>query len=319
MAGNDKALSLRAAWYSFGLNMKQQDVASLLGLSRSKANRLVSSVKESHSIYYSIDGNPGELLGLEEQLSNAFDLKTCAVCDAPVKEDPFYSLGGTSLIEEGAHQLRAIMATLEATSVGFGKSRTVKKVVERLSIPYQDDYSWIGLQGCFGANLETNPFEIIADICDKAGGQGYLLPVSAALNSYNDAQMAFKVKEVSDVLLKAKKASLYVLSIGSIQNTEAIADILGFSEQQISNLRHRNVVGDILGHFLDSRGQQVTGNGIPTALSLALSDLKKNRTFVVAGGDAKADALIASLRGGYISDLVTDSQTAKQVLKEVVT
>ena len=80
---------------------------------------------------------------------------------------------------------------------------------------------------------------------------------------------------------------------------------------------HLGAVGDILGYFFDAKGDVVTDIKIHNELiGLPLSALKTIPVRVgVAGGENKAEAIAAAMKGGYINALVTDQDTAAAILR----
>lgn len=79
----------------------------------------------------------------------------------------------------------------------------------------------------------------------------------------------------------------------------------------------KGAVGDILGYFFDAKGDVVTDIKIHNELiGLPLSSLKTIPVRVgVAGGENKAEAIAAAMKGGYINALVTDQDTAAAILR----
>ncbi|MCE1741494.1 transcriptional regulator LsrR, partial [Enterobacter hormaechei] len=81
-------------------------------------------------------------------------------------------------------------------------------------------------------------------------------------------------------------------------------------------LGRKGAVGDILGYFFNTEGELVSDIDIHQELiGISLSELKTIPNVIgVAGGIEKADAIVAALKGGYISSLVTEEQTARAML-----
>ena len=66
--------------------------------------------------------------------------------------------------------------------------------------------------------------------------------------------------------------------------------------------------------LLDKGSQIIVSADCPTALAIPLSELSSHRSLVIAGGLQKTEVLRASLKGGYITDLVTDIESAAHIL-----
>ena len=310
----DKSLSLRAAWYTYGAGLKQNQVADLLQESRPKINRMLTAARNSGFISYSVEGDPQHLLELEASLMQRYCLKSCFITRSPDPGESLCELGGQAVIEAGVHQFQTLMSKLAIQTVGLGKGRTIRELSTRLSLPYNDDYTWVALQGCLGISHETNPFDIIEDLCDSLGGEGYLLPLAAIARSAHEAKLALQRHGISDVLHMAKSAKLKVLGVGAINNTPHLSEIFGLVPHEITLLKHAGAVGDILGNFIDKEGQIIVSADCPTALAIPLSELSSHRSLVIAGGLQKTEVLRASLKGGYITDLVTDIESAAHIL-----
>jgi lsr operon transcriptional repressor len=75
-------------------------------------------------------------------------------------------------------------------------------------------------------------------------------------------------------------------------------------------------VGEILGYFLNAEGDGVDELEIHRELlGVTLDELAQLPTIVgVAGGEEKADAIYAALKGRRINGLVTEETTARAVL-----
>jgi lsr operon transcriptional repressor len=132
------------------------------------------------------------------------------------------------------------------------------------------------------------------------------------------AEILKRESSVRDVLLAASAADVAVVGIGSV-NQKRDATILrsGYiSEGEQLMYARKGAVGDILGYFLQADGEQVDDLPIHRELlGISLTELAQLPTIVgVAGGEDKADAIYAALRGRRINGLVTEEATARAVL-----
>ena len=78
----------------------------------------------------------------------------------------------------------------------------------------------------------------------------------------------------------------------------------------------KGAVGDILGYFLNADGERIDELEIHRELlGVTLDELAQLPVIVgVAGGEEKADAIYAALKGRRINGLVTEETTARAVL-----
>jgi len=89
------------------------------------------------------------------------------------------------------------------------------------------------------------------------------------------------------------------------------------ADNQWQELIQQGAVGDIMGRFLVSEGQAVDALANRCAVGLSLEDIAGKRLMAVAGGAEKADAILAALRTGVITDLVTDVAAAQALINKV--
>ena len=124
---------------------------------------------------------------------------------------------------------------------------------------------------------------------------------------------------VKDVLLAAQAADVAIVGIGAVsQQDDATIIRSGYiSQGEQLMIGRKGAVGDILGYFFDAKGDVVTDIKIHNELiGLPLSSLKTIPVRVgVAGGENKAEAIAAAMKGGYINALVTDQDTAAAILR----
>ena len=77
----------------------------------------------------------------------------------------------------------------------------------------------------------------------------------------------------------------------------------------------KEVVGEVCTHFYDCNGTAVEPPFRDRIISVMLDDYMKIPVRIgIAGGKEKTEAISAAVKGGYINVLITDLQTAKELL-----
>jgi lsr operon transcriptional repressor len=145
-----------------------------------------------------------------------------------------------------------------------------------------------------------------------------MIPAPLRVSSAEVAGILKRETSVRDVILAATAADVAVVGIGSV-NQRRDATILrsGYiSEGEQLMYARKGAVGDILGYFLNAEGECVEELEIhKELLGVTLDELAQLPTIVgVAGGEEKADAIYAALKGRRINGLVTEETTARAVL-----
>ncbi|PQN73689.1 transcriptional regulator LsrR, partial [Shigella flexneri] len=146
-----------------------------------------------------------------------------------------------------------------------------------------------------------------------------IIPAPLRASSADIARTLKNENCVKDVLLAAQAADVAIVGIGAVsQQDDATIIRSGYiSQGEQLMIGRKGAVGDILGYFFDAKGDVVTDIKIHNELiGLPLSALKTIPVRVgVAGGENKAEAIAAAMKGGYINALVTDQDTAAAILR----
>jgi len=85
--------------------------------------------------------------------------------------------------------------------------------------------------------------------------------------------------------------------------------------EALARLRAQGVVGDICARHYDAQGRVMDIELNHRIVGLELEALHGiGQVIGVAGGEAKAEAILGALRGGHVNVLVTDDAAARKVL-----
>jgi len=115
-----------------------------------------------------------------------------------------------------------------------------------------------------------------------------------------------------EVFRRIETNELAVLSVGDVTKRSMLVRYGLPEDVSMRDLRDAGAVCDIIGQFIDARGQPIHHALNRRAIALPLRDLPRVRTVVfAAGGRHKVRALAAVLRGRFGSVLVSDETTAR--------
>ena len=82
----------------------------------------------------------------------------------------------------------------------------------------------------------------------------------------------------------------------------------------LQEMEQFGAVGDICGRFFDIDGRPADNE--PGIIGISLDELRALDNVVgIAGGPEKVSAILGALRGGYLSVLLTDNVTAREILE----
>ncbi|WZY35953.1 sugar-binding domain-containing protein [Bacillus sp. FSL W8-1122] len=107
-----------------------------------------------------------------------------------------------------------------------------------------------------------------------------------------------------------------VIGIGAhVRSSNLVwSGFIGEAEQQL--LAKKQAIGDILSRFYTIDGKEVQTPIRERTIAVELDRLKENRaTVAIAESKEKVPSIIGGLQGGYISHLITDEETAIELIK----
>ena len=120
---------------------------------------------------------------------------------------------------------------------------------------------------------------------------------------------------IQEVLELARRAAIIVFSLGGMDERATMSQLGYISIEQRKFLRTQGAVADIACRWIDRDGRPVELPSSLNPISITLAELKASpRRLAVAGGEDKHEAILAGLRGGYLTHLVTDERTAAFLL-----
>ncbi|MFB8831162.1 sugar-binding domain-containing protein [Azotobacter sp. CWF10] len=109
------------------------------------------------------------------------------------------------------------------------------------------------------------------------------------------------------------QAEVAFVGIGDVQANCALVENGFLTPEEAEDLVKQGAVGEILGWAMDRHGAPINYGWSERVTSLPLPSLAKRPIIGFAGGERKVPAILAALRGRWISGLVTDQFTAQQL------
>ena len=114
-----------------------------------------------------------------------------------------------------------------------------------------------------------NPTESAWELAEKIGADCYLLPVPVYADRPEQRDAFMSQRSVQDVVFRARRANMAVISVGSFSNDSPIANYGFIKPSEFEELQAAGAVGDILCHFIDAEGQLDRPRGQPPRLRLS--------------------------------------------------
>ncbi|WP_082979390.1 bifunctional sugar-binding transcriptional regulator/dihydroxyacetone kinase subunit DhaK [Labrys sp. WJW] len=298
-----------ACWLYYEDGRTQGDIAEIMGISRATVNSYLAEARSRGIVSISIEPSRLSSLVVAQELKQHFGLTDCLV----VPDDD----GSRTLIDRlgaaGAQAVAKLLKSGDTVAVAWG--RTVLSIAENLDISNLQDVTVVQATGGTRAGFAYTP-ELCAAAVAKATNAHLINITAPAIVSNAQVKSAFLdepvIAEQFQALTRANKA---LFGISSLRPNSTIHTSGFFEDVSIQDYLARNAVGVIAGRFIDAHGHPVSGPLDDRTIGISLDRLRdSNMRIAVAGGFDKVPAILAALRGGYVSVLITDAATGRGIL-----
>ena len=308
----DLSLAARAAWLSHIGGHTQSQIAARLKVSPAKAHRLIALAHSQGLVRVFIDGAPAECLELEAHLSARLGLDHCIVAPS-VGDESKMANDFTTVGVAAARFLHGLIEDAGPIMIGVGKGRSLAAMVDGLPPLDRPDLKFVSVSGSLTRNLAANPFDVVHRLVERTGGEGYFLPVPYIAGSVEEKDLLLTQKSVQDLVCLASQADVFVIGIGTVIGEAHVRQVGMVGEAEWRELRAKGAVGDVMGSFVDADGVPVDAEINRRTLGLTIDDLRGRRVIAVVGGSGKAEAIMAAVKTGVITDLVLGEADAQRI------
>jgi DNA-binding transcriptional regulator LsrR (DeoR family) len=301
---SDAALQTRAAWYYFTGGLTQKAIASRLGITQAKVNRLLAAARENGQLEVTIDSDLVDCVALEHALIERFGLRQAVVVpawDDPTRHRESLGVGAAAYVDD--------LLTSEMT-LALGWGRTIAALIDNLPARRLRDLGVVGLQGGLAHCAQFNTFEVVSDLAALYDADQHFFTAPLYVDGPDARERLLAHEPIRATCDKAANADLGLITMGGMDDSMALS--YGINDPYVAaELREMGAVGDVLGYFIDAGGCLVDHPVNDRTVALPLDSLASiKRTVAVGGGSSRLAIVRATLVGGYAGVLVTDERTA---------
>lgn len=282
------------------------EIAKKLNISRFKIGRVLESALEVGVVTITI--RPAGLVdgALSTALTQRFALTEAqAVFTTNADPDALYSRLG----QVAANLLSRVVTRDDVLGIDAG--RTVSHIADHLiTLPACDVVQLSGLAG----SVQQTGLDIMRRVSEASGGTAYpLYAPMIAINATSAVALRHQ-PNIQETMDHYRQVTVAVVSIGSwIPPVSRVHDLLSPDDRGL--LLEAGVAAETCALMFDNEGQAVPHLddrriGIPLDVIRQIPNV-----IAVAGGVDKANGIRALLKSRIINTLITDTETAKLLLK----
>ncbi len=304
-------LRTRIAWLYYVEGLTQSDIAERVGLSRVRVNRELAICRDLGIVQIRINAKLAPCVALERQLVARFGLKDAVVVPTPEDTAQLPAVIGMAAGQYVSDRLKARM------SIGVAWGRTMLgslKAIERRTV---EGLAVVSLIGGLTRASAINTYETASRFADLFGADCYYLAAPTFTSSAASRDIFIEQAAIGDVLERARQVDMALVSVGSVSPQSTIRHLALLTDEEAESLIEAGAVGDCLAHFIDAEGRLVDHPVNHRVIGLAPHDLANVPNAILAsGGPAKAAVMKAVVKAGYMNVVITDEESARQLLAE---
>lgn len=298
-----------AAWLYFSDQLTQNDIAQRLNVARSTVVNYLREARERGIVNIRLSADAFSRTTLARELMQVFGLKGAFVIPSDYSGDLTKRLG-----DAGARVLAEHITSGDIIGVAWG--RTVLAVAEQITMAGEiKGLTVVQVSGSSTGSSDFSPELCTSVLSSRIRARCVNLLAPAILSSQNLRDTLLAEPVLQRQLSLIRKTNHILFGVGDVAAGSTVR-ASGIAEQSdIDAYIARGAVGVIIGRFIDSSGRPTIGELDRRMVGISLNELcQVPDRICVAGGTQKIEAMLSTLRGGYATHLVTDSQTAELIL-----
>lgn len=294
-------------------NRSQGEIATLLGLSTTKVNRLLKQARNQGMVEIHLHPPFQHLFDLERQVESVTGVRQAIVTPRLVgSEEATLQAVGRVAAQYLLEHLR------DGDTIAMGGGTALSALVQALRTESSFDVSVTPAIGGVQGRYSTDVNNLAAELAVKLGGKSYQLHAPALTDTPQEQEAILNLRQVKEVLDRARRAQVAVVGVGRLDPlTSSYFQFNPLSSQGAAAiLQQEGGVGEILARIFNAEGETCAREYAQRVVGIDLDELRAIPLVIgVAALEEKALPVAAALKGGYLKTIVTDEGAARALLK----
>jgi len=330
--GPDISTIYRIARYYYADGLSQEEIAAKEGFSRSQISRLLEKAKSLGMVRITlVPPESRQSEELSEILAEMMGLRSVLV--VPIAKTANRDEIVAAIATRAADFLGELLPSFNVVGIGWGKtvyetSMLLSRHVGQSDYDRQSNREGQSNQGgqstrpffvpLIGLSGDTNPNLQINTIIDRFSSSFQSKGLFINLSSVREKGRA--LSNIEEHRIQAlqkywKQVEAAVVGLGT-PPAFSINILDELPEKYKEELKKSSSCADILAQFFDEKGTIFHSEHEYDLLAYDIRDLPNlQRSVCLAGGELKVPGIVAAAQARFISDLVTDEQTALAILR----
>jgi DNA-binding transcriptional regulator LsrR (DeoR family) len=300
----------RAGWLYYVGGLTQDQIATELGVSRQRAQRLVSRAMAEGLIHVRLNHRIAACLDLEEALRQRFGLQRVRVSPGlGAGADPVRAIAPAA-----AAELERYLRMTDPLVIALGTGRAMRGMVDALTEIDAPQHRLVSLIGNIAPDGSASFFDVVMRIADKVRAPHYPMPVPVISPTPEENAAFHALGPVRKVVELATAADVVFVGVGQMSNdAPLLAD--GFvSRAELQQMQAAGAVGEVAGWVFDAAGDYLDLGTNTRTGGVRVAPRLPRPAIGIAAGASKVPALSAALKSCILNGLITDEPSAQALL-----
>lgn len=310
-----KRLLSKVGFMYYVENRSQNEIAKELEINRTTVSRMIKQVQKEKMVEITIHDIPEAIFKLESELQQVFGLQHIVVVENYAGESEKEK--DMQLLSEAAYYLNRIIKSENIVGVTSGK--TLATLTSLLKTNKDTDAIFVPLIGSpEKASFETHVNTIAHNLAKAFKGTSVFMNASLIQENEELKKQIQSAKNFTELNHYWNHLDISIAGIGNpyLENSSQWREIL--SPQEIEDLKTHQIVGDSYGFFFDIDGNILEDELYRKTIRIDQNCLAKvPHSLGIARGIGKVPAIIGAIRSKNINTLITDQETAQELLRTI--
>jgi deoxyribonucleoside regulator len=301
-------------------NYTQEQIARIIGVSRSGVSRLLSRSRELGLVDIHVHQVLRTSASLQQELSERFGLHDAQVLQTASDELTLDRVGALAAryVDRRIQESHAA-GNRPIRTLGISWGTSMMEMLKALRPRRRLALNVVQLMG--SVDTSTRPDidgpEIARRLADAYGGHCYYLHAPLLVADAATREGLLKERSLRRSFQMMEQMDMALVGIGGARPEASGLFRAGYlDEAELQVIRSQGAVGDICGCYFDIEGRLCAHELLCRTISVPFETLGKVPLVVaVAAGVAKTEAVLGGLRTGVVKVLITDEPCARALLQ----
>lgn len=190
-------------------------------------------------------------------------------------------------------------------------------MVEQIPSMDRPQHKTVSIIGNISHHGRAGRHDVVMHLCDRVGSQAYPVPTPVVATSIEERELLQTQRSFIVVKNLAEQAKITFVGISEVAWNAPLHQNGFINDDEVAELIELGAVGEIAGWAYDHQGVLLQQGTNSRVASVPLEQLAQRLIIGVAGGEKKAEAILAALRGKLISGLIVDETAAQVILTKI--